>query len=350
MKNSIAWYAAEIKKRPLKVLIRKVLEKASKLFFYTLSRLMLYLPGVNLLFINTMKYIATSGRGGDICLKKGFLPVPIHFYYPIPDIEDLVSRDVWKLKSSMPGIIFDLERQAEFLQKVTEKYSLECDYNPTKSVSDPMVFYTENGGFSYGCSATLHCIIRYYKPKRIIEIGSGMSSLVISAALDKNSKESYKAEYTIIDPYPAEHIKSLPGLTELIIGKVELQEKDIFKHLENNDILFIDSSHSVKIGSDVNFLILEVLPELKPGVLVHFHDISLPYEYPETYFTNEQFRPCWTEQYLLQAFLSGNSKYEVLVGLSNIMVDKREAFLKAYPLNDPDVHKLASGSFWVRSN
>jgi len=98
-------------------------------------------------------------------------------------------------------------------------------------------------------------------------------------------------EYVIIDPYPLDIIKNeLKNITKLIIEKGELLDSAFFDQLQKNDILFIDSGHTVKTGSDVNYLILDILPRIKPGVVIHFHDISLPYEYPKIYYTNPQFR------------------------------------------------------------
>lgn len=117
---------------------------------------------------------------------------------------------------------------------------------------------------------------------------------------------------------------------------------------KKNDILFVDSSHTVRIGGDVNFLILEVLPRIKPGVLVHFHDIPIPYEYAEVYYTNPRARMFWTESYLLQAFLALNSSYEVLLAMNYIMTDYPDDFRSAFPHYDPHRHIYVSHSFWVR--
>ena len=348
MKKTFSSFIDKIRGKPFSWLIEKTSQKIGNIIFFALCRLFLFIPGLNQLFLYSVKYIAISGKSSNLCIKKGFLPVPIHFYYPIPDIEDLLKRDVWQNKSKLGGILFDDNNQVEFLHMITNGYNMECDFPPLKLNNDPYAYYTENNAFSYGCAATLNCIIRYYKPNRIIEIGSGMSSLIISSAVQKNKEINIETNYTIIDPYPSAIINELPGLTNLVISKVELLDTHLFNALDKHDILFIDSSHSVKIGSDVNYMILDVLPFLRPGGLVHFHDISLPYEYPKTYFVSEAFRPCWTEQYLLQAFLSYNSEYEVLIGLSYVMNDHPEHFNKAFPLYDPTVHKLSSGSFWIR--
>ncbi|HYH03954.1 MAG TPA: class I SAM-dependent methyltransferase, partial [Bacillota bacterium] len=167
--------------------------------------------------------------------------------------------------------------------------------------------------------------------------------------LELNATGPVKAEYTIIDPYPQFFIDSgLTQLTKLLEQRVELLKPEFFQQLDRNDVLFIDSGHTVRIGSDINFLMLEVLPLLRPGVLVHFHDIPMPYEYAEVYLTNPAFRMLWTESYLLQAFLCFNEQFEVLLALSYLMQEQLEQFRKAFQHYNPALHKAGSGSFWIR--
>jgi len=118
--------------------------------------------------------------------------------------------------------------------------------------------------------------------------------------------------------------------------------------LEKDDILFIDSSHTVRIGGDVNFLILEILPKLKPGVIIHFHDIPIPNEYPKIYYLNPKFRVFWTESYLLQAFLSLNVEFEILMAIGFIMKVHDEEFKHFFPYYNKNENLLISSSFWIR--
>ena len=155
-------------------------------------------------------------------------------------------------------------------------------------------------------------------------------------------------EYTIIDPYPANMIKELSGVTQIVPERVELTDFRRFETLGQNDILFIDFGHTVRTGSDVNFLYLDVLPRLAPGVIVHIHDIGLPYEYPKVYFTNPSFRVFWTEAYLLQAFLSLNPHFEIMLAMNYLTVEHWDEFCKAFEHFNPSVHKTTSGSFWIR--
>ncbi len=293
-----------------------------------------------------VKQMAETGERTDDCLKMGALPMLVHFYSPVPDIPDLQKREVFSKKSTLSGIDFREKQQLQLLQDLGTKYGNECDWpiGPTQNEEE---FYLNNYSFSYGCAAGLYTMIRNFKPKNIIEIGSGFSSRVISQALDLNHKEGNQCHYEIIDPYPSEIIeKKLKNLGTLKKQRVEMVCPEEFSQLKENDILFIDSGHTVRIGGDVNFLFLEILPLLAKGVIVHIHDINLPYEYPEVYCTNPAFRMFWTEAYLLQAFLAFNTSFEVLLGMKFIQTDHMDIFQKAFPKYKGDFS--TSGSFWIR--
>ena len=311
--------------------------------------IILYSPKVFNPLVKVFYRTALTGKGSNLCLQRGFLPVPIHFYSPIPDISDLERRKVWDKKSELCGIDFQPDKQIRFLKRLARVYSKECRWpiEPTGNQGD---FYLNNPSFSYGCAASTHCIIRHFKPNRIYEIGSGMSSLVISKALKLNLIENKtQSKYTIIDPYPGDIIRnSISDTVEIIQERVELMDAKHFEKLNRNDILFIDSGHSVRTGGDVNYLYLDVLPRLNPGVVIHIHDIALPYEYPRVYATNEAFRQFWTEQYLLQAFLCFNSKYDILLAMNYIMIDRLDVFKSSFPYYDPSSYPFISGSFWIR--
>ncbi len=300
------------------------------------------------LLVRAFGYVAETGRGSDLCLKQGFLPVRVHYYSPIPDITDLRQRQVWQRKSELAGVDFHPDRQVQFLHSLGKKYGEECNW-PAIPTANPQEFYTENNSFSFGCAASLHTILRHYKPRKAFEIGSGNSSLIFSGALARNASEGHSCEYVVIDPYPSPLLQnSLACLTKVVPERVELMGASFFEDLQENDVLFIDSGHTVRTGSDVNFLFLDVLPCLAPGVIVHVHDIGLPYEYPEVYFTNPSFRMFWTEAYLLQAFLTYNSQFEVLLALNYLMSEKKQEFAESFLHYDPSKHKAVSGSFWMR--
>lgn len=317
-----------------------------------LYRIMLHLLGIAemtgliRLAAKGFRYVATTGVGSNSCLKEGFLPVPVHFYSPIPDLDDLRQRDIWSKVSSLNGINFRNEEQVNLLREIGARFGKECRW-AQEADGNPETFFLNNPSFSFGCAASVHCMIRHFKPERVIEVGAGMSTRVVRDALQKNADESGRmANYHVVDPYPSPATQSLMA-EKLIVQRAELLDRNFFQQLAANDILFIDSSHSVKIGSDVNYLFLEVMPMLAPGVIVHVHDISLPYEYARVYATNPAFRQFWTEQYLLQAFLSCNDHFEVLLAMHYLMTDHKDLFKEIFPLYDSQ-QCAVSGSFWMQ--
>ncbi len=302
-------------------------------------------------FSSFISIMADSGRGTDSCLEHNCLPMPVNYFSPVPNIKALRKRNIWKRTSPLAGINFNPEMQKEWLEIISRDYGNECNWPRTVSVKGEQ-FHTDNGSFCFGCAAPLHCIIRHFKPRRILEIGSGYSSLVISEAICRNTvnpEYTDPCDYTIIDPFPGAEIKSgIPEINDIIESQVETMDAELFSQLEANDILFIDSGHTIRTGGDVNFLILDVLPRLAPGVLIHFHDIPMPYEYPEIYFTNPSFRMFWTESYLLQAFLSCNDQFEVVLAMSYITMKHKDWMNQAFPYYDKERDPEVSGSFWIR--
>ena len=183
-------------------------------------------------------------------------------------------------------------------------------------------------------------MVRHFQPRLIIEVGSGFSSLALGRAAAKNKTSAL----ICIDPFPGELPRngSIPALQSLIETKVQELDVDFFSQLDSGDILFIDSSHTVKIGGDVNYLFLEVLPRLKPGVIVHVHDVFLPFEYRCDWVLDE-FR-FWTEQYLLRAFLTFNSEFEVLMADNYLLHYYQEDLKAAFSA----LLCWKGGSFWMR--
>ena len=295
-----------------------------------------------------VRFMAQSGAGTNACLKLRCLPLRVHFYSPVPDLADLARRGVWTRRSELPGVDLNIPGQLALLGELGAAFCAECDW-PREPGADPRAFHTHNSSFSFGCAAALHTLLRRHRPRRVIEIGSGMSSLVISAALTRNTAAGAPpADYTIVDPFPGAVVAAgLPALSRLLRQPVETTDLALYTALGDGDVLFIDSGHTVKTGGDVNFVILDVLPRLASGVLVHFHDISLPDEYPDVYFTNPAFRVFWTEAYLLQAFLSGNRDWAVLLAMHYLMTDHAAAFARAFPAA-AGAWPLVSGSFWLR--
>jgi Methyltransferase domain len=264
--------------------------------------------------------------------RHGFHVTPAHFYQPIPDTESLPER-LWSQPSELVGINMNESTQLDLLRNHFVNYREEYEM---LSAEPPPGQKSPFGGVDV---LVAYCMVRHFQPALIVEIGSGFSSVVLGKAASKNNKSAV----ICIEPFPSAVVrKGFPGLQSLVEKKVQDVDLQFFSQLNSGDMLFIDSSHTVKIGGDVNYLFLEVLPRLKPGVIVHVHDIFLPFEYRRDWVL-EEFR-FWTEQYLLQAFLTFNSEYEVL--LANYYLSHyHQEHLKAV---FPDLPRWIGGSFWMR--
>jgi len=269
--------------------------------------------------------------------RHGFHVTPARFNQPIPDTQSL-PETLWSRPSELVGIQMNEAAQLTLLESFS-KFRDEYQQFPTGKTQEHNRFYLGNGLFDGVDALVAYCMIRHFQPRLIIEVGSGFSSLVLGQAVEKNKN----ASLICIEPFPREFLREgFRGLQLLIEKKVQDIGLEFFSQLGSGDILFIDSSHTVKIGSDVNYLFLEVLPRLNPGVIVHVHDIFLPFEYRRDWVLDE-FR-FWTEQYLLQAFLTFNSEFEVL--LANYYLSRyHEEHLRAA---FPDLPRWIGGSFWMR--
>jgi len=267
------------------------------------------------------------------------------FESPIPDTTRL-KETLWNNYTEHPGIIIDQEAMVKLIQLFSSLYKKEYEEFPKVITSIPYKYYVGNGAFESIDAEIYYCMIRHFKPKRIIEIGAGNSTYLAAQALIKNKEEfGLEAELVAVEPYPNEMlIKGFPGFSKLI--RKDVQDIDLaeFSRLEENDILFIDSSHVLRIGSDVQYEYLELLPRLKRGVLIHIHDIFLPFEYKRDWiFEDHRFL---NEQYLLQAFLAFNNSFEILWTGSLMHKEKPYELEKAFCSYNR--HTVWPGSFWIK--
>jgi hypothetical protein len=228
-----------------------------------------------------------------LCDRWGYHIRPIHYYEPLPDFRSVTTEQITR-RREFPGVDFSWSDQLALLKE------LVAYQNELNQIN----FNFENGFFSGFDAAVYYSMIRHLKPRRIIEIGGGYSTLLADKALLANGSGSL----TCIDPYP-ERLAGAGPKIELVQKQVEKIDVNFFSCLAANDILFIDSSHTVKFGSDVCYEFLEILPRLAPGVWVHVHDIFFPHDYPAEWLIER--RLALNEQYLLQAFLSFNCQFQV---------------------------------------
>ena len=248
--------------------------------------------------------------------RLGVSGVRNHFYEPIPDLRGLPEA-LWVARSAVPGVDLRIDEQVRLLADFAARYRAEYSgFARAPSPRSSREFCLDNDQFTKVDAEVLYCMIRANRPRRIIEIGGGNSTLVSAAAIRANVADdsSYRCRLTTIEPFPSPLLTNSapPEMSELIVSNVQDVALDRFFELEANDILFVDSSHVLRTGSDVQFEFLDILPRVATGVLVHVHDIFLPAEYPRQLIVD--WHRFWTEQYLLQAFLAFNCAFEVLWG------------------------------------
>jgi hypothetical protein len=244
--------------------------------------------------------------------SAGVNVTPNHFYWPVPDLAQLEKRE-WRIYSPPPACKFNLRKQMALARELASGYGDECCFSDDASDGE---YHYGNGYFEAVDAEVTYSMVRCFKPNRIIEIGTGYSTRVLAAALQKNAqRDNIDGQLISVDPYPERFSNNLWSHRVVQIpAAVQDVDLELFDSLESNDVLFVDSSHVVAVGSDVLREYLDILPRLKPGVIIHVHDIFLPSDYPRNAVLNNLW--FWSEQYLLQAFLSFNPAFEVLWGSS----------------------------------
>jgi hypothetical protein len=277
----------------------------------------------------------------QILRRAGFDLLPRSYYSPIPEL-GVLPADHFARPLPMPGLRWDVGAQLALLEGDLAPHVRAFPF--PREPSPDGGFHLDNGNYESVDAELLWAFTRHLRPRRVVELGSGWSTLVIAGALEANARDGHPATFVAYDPYPRPIVSPRPaGLHALeAIGAADVP-LERFTELEAGDILFVDTTHTVKAGSDVNRIVLEVLPQLAPGVAVHIHDIFLPYEYPEEWLREQQWY--WAEQYLLQAFLAFNDRFEVLLG-ANALARAHAARVGAVvPSFSPDV---VPGALWLR--
>lgn len=279
-------------------------------------------------------------RESDFWQKKGFHIVPNHYYHPIPDTSQLSSK-IFGGKA-MVGIDTNDKVQFEFLRKLwkfKDEFKLFKNFPKNVNAQSDSNFYFNNLAFDGIDALTYYGMIRLLNPRTVLEIGSGWSTKIAASACLKNGN----TKLISIEPYPQPILaKGFLGFSKLIRRKVENVPLKIFESLEAGDILFIDSSHVIRIGGDVNYIFFDILPRLKRGVYVHVHDIFLPYDYPKDWIIKE--RRFWSEQYLLHAFLLFNNTFEIVFAKGYMNHKYPNKVKKVFSGFTP----FGGGSFWMR--
>jgi hypothetical protein len=261
--------------------------------------------------------------------RLGYHVVPATFYSPIPDIDE-VDPELWRRPSELTGVDFDLDRQLEFVEReLGEKL---------KGFTPPDAYEFDNPTFSPADTVLLDAMLAHFAPARVLELGSGASSLVIA-------RRQLEGGYRVVDPYPSpllERAARRPELRQVSTADIPV---DWVTELGPGDILFADTTHTVRVGGDVPRLVLDLLPRVPAGVIVHVHDIFWPFPYPRHFYEKLGFY--WQEQELVQALLVENDRWEILAANHALWRLRTARMRELVPVEVGPV-ELAGGSLWLR--
>ena len=272
--------------------------------------------------------------------KVGVFPIRDHYYEP--QFDNRKNQIDFSQERNLPGIDWRVSDQLKMLKTLTFSGEL-TGILQGKTKENPLEFHLDNGSFESGDAECWYQIIRANKPKRIIEIGSGNSTLMAIKAIKKNQSEqlNYTCEHICIEPYEMPWLEQMD--ITIIREKVEEIDLSFFSQLKENDILFIDSSHVIRPQGDVLFEYLELLPSLNKGVIVHIHDIFSPRNYLKSWLQDDiRF---WNEQYLVEAFLSNNDSWEIIASLNFLHHNYYNLLKEVAPFLTPE---REPGSFYIK--
>jgi Methyltransferase domain len=250
----------------------------------------------------------------EIGQRLGVDVLPRHFYSEIPNIRGLKQNRSWQRPYSLMGVAgTDIDHQLQWLREICPPDL--ASMLPRLEVQ--LRAGEANGALGYGPieADLLYCFVRKKAPRRMIQVGAGASTwIALQAAQDAGND----IDITCVDPFPTEYLKQLSAKRSIKLRDVPVQQLSMteLSDLGPGDVLFIDSTHTVSPGSDVNYLILEVLPRLSKGVFVHFHDVTMPYDYSPDLLSSDLF--FWTESVLLHAFLIDNPRFEIRLGCAMV--------------------------------
>jgi predicted O-methyltransferase YrrM len=293
-------------------------------------------------WLKLLRQKGSSQLSDSILMLIGVLPIVDHYYEPMINPKKYLERPLHDDRI-LEAIDLNVEGQLDLLQKFT--YCEELNQFPVLKGNRTNQYYYLNDSYGPGDGEYLYNMIRCFQPKQFIEVGSGNSTLMAINAIKKNQQidPNYYCKHICLEPFEQ------PWLEELGVSvrreKVEKINIGIFKNLEANDILFIDSSHIIRPQGDVLHEYLTILPLLKPGVIIHIHDIFTPKDYPEKWIIeNHRF---WNEQYILEAFLSFNRSFEIIGALNYLKHNHFEELKAACPILK-DFSACEPGAFWMK--
>jgi predicted O-methyltransferase YrrM len=294
--------------------------------------------------LNRLPYVRGLYKQTALTNKNSFYPAG-HYYSPIASVDDLRQREgeIWKNAGvdGIKGIELNTDSQIDLTVQFSQYYS---DLPFSRKKDGKLRYWFENDFYSYTDGTVLYSMMRHFKPKRIIEVGSGYSSALMMDVNELFFQNSIRLDF--IEPFPGRlySLMSAEDKRQSVVWEKPVQTIDpvFFGQLQPGDILFIDSSHVAKCGSDVNYIFSEVLPSLNKGVLVHFHDVFYPFEYPKEWVLSGW---NWNEDYLLKAFLMYNREFSIRIFSNYLHIHHKDAF-KDMPLT----YLNTGGNFWMEKN
>ena len=307
--------------------------------------------------VNWLDRLVFAGRRIRVRLARRFFALfgfnivkRADYYSTLPVLEEIEqTRARWDRPSALAGLDIDVDAMKSRLDGLRERW--EADFRAF--AGDYRA--NQEAGFGPGYppfdARTLYYMLREHKPARYLEVGSGLSTYYATLAGGRNAEEGRPLQLTCVEPYPFPALSELPGF-ELVEGFVQDVPVSRFAELDDGDVLFIDSSHALKIDSDVAYLFLEVLPAIKPGVFVHIHDVPFPFNVPypaDTWLFGERWPVYWNEAMVVQTFLAFNSSFEILLSTPMIRASDEPFLVDRFPdyvpvASDPN----PPSSLWLR--
>jgi hypothetical protein len=275
----------------------------------------------------------------DLLDRWGYHVRPVHYYEPLPDFRS-IKREQIERRRAYAALDFNWSKQLDLIRKLGTDYYDEIQ-ELARDQSNGFEF--DNGFFAGFDAAVYYSILRHLKPRRVIEVGAGYSTRIAQKALLRNRRDGVEGGVQCIEPYPEPRLtEALPEVPVITKPAQELG-LDLFTSLQANDVLFIDSSHTVKFNSDVCYLFLEILPKLNSGVWVHVHDVFFPNDYPAEWLLER--RLALNEQYLLEAFLAFNNQFSIQLANRWLCLDYPEAVASLWTTDRSA--EISSSSFWI---
>jgi hypothetical protein len=272
------------------------------------------------------------------------------YYSPLPVLHDLKQTlPRWSIPSHLPGLKYDLSTMRDRLFAMDARWRGELETGAGS--------YETNAARGFGPgypkfdARVLYYMLREIKPKRYLEVGSGLSTYYAGLAGAANGKDSHPLEMRCVEPYPYAALRELPNI-EIIQKEAQDVPLSAFETLQSGDVLFIDSSHALKVDSDVAYLFLEVLPRLAKGVYIHIHDVPFPYNTPypaSTWIFGEIWPAYWNEAMVVQAFLAFNSTFEIVLSTPLIRHFDEACLTSQFPDDGVSANEQNPfSSLWIR--